>query len=132
MGASGSINNYVYLSCPNKTDDHVNQLQMKIKDLNGIISPEVSNNDLYNYISQVNYVIVCLFADTIRDRNQIIEINYALELQKKIIFICMDSKYTVSTYPSLRGLIKDNHNINCCSIDCIDMTCEEIKRIVEE
>jgi len=129
MGASGSVINKIYLSCPNKSSNHVIELKRKIKSLNCMIIDDVENDNLYNYISNVNYVLICMFPDTIRDYNQIIDINYSLELEKKIIFICMDDNYTINTYPHLKGLIKENHNINCCNINDIDLTCEEIQRI---
>ena len=132
MGASSSINNGVYVSCLNKIDKHVIMLRDKIRSLNGfIIDPESEDiNCILNCISNVDYVLICLFPDTVRNQNQVIEINYALELQKNVIFICMDCNYTIETYPFLRGLIKDNECLNCCSLEDIDNSLIRIKNLI--
>lgn len=132
MGAGGSINTGVYISCLNKRDDHVKLLRDKIRSLDGLVYDVNSDDDICirDCILSVNYVLICIFPDTVRNQKQVMEINYALEFQKNIIYILMDCNYTIDTYPFLRGLIKNHNYINCCSLEDIDISLSRIQNIV--
>lgn len=130
MGSGVSVNVSFYISYLDMNMKCVNLLKEKMKERNLIYCDKLFGNKLYDFILNANYVVICLSPDTIRNQSQVIEINYALELKKKLIFVYMCRDYTISNTPCLRGLIGDSDIIEYYCEDNIEVAISNLDKIL--
>ena len=126
MGASTSIINLsVYLSV-GTNNEMLPELNRKIEDL-GL---QVYKNDL-NSISNTAYFIVCIDQDTIKNYNQIQEINKADDFQIPIIYVMMDSTYNHGTHSDISRAFPLDRSVLCINKSCLQEASEKIEKLIK-
>jgi len=121
MGASSSVSTLhdkTYISYPiddaNAEDFQEELLNSGYKVVNAYFLKECNypihdyQSIVENIMEQTKNILICVSEKTITSFRQAIEINYALENNKKIIYAFTEEQFTPTNTPYLNGLVKNN------------------------